>query len=104
VELDPLVGLDDLTKPLRSKLLAVPELRAQYLVYVRDIAQRWLDWQVVDALVTKWQAVAADAVAKDTRKLYESDAFAGALRGQAGTLQNFIEQRREFLLRATGGR
>ena len=26
-ELDPLVGLDDPTKPLRSKLLAVPALR-----------------------------------------------------------------------------
>ena len=38
-ELDPLVGLDDATKPLRSKLLAVPALRERYLSYVRDIAR-----------------------------------------------------------------
>ena len=31
-ELDPLVGLDDTTKPLRSKLLAVPALRERYLL------------------------------------------------------------------------
>src|SRR5207249_12155300 len=39
VELDPLVGLDDARKPLRSKLLAVPALRAKYLEYVRTIAE-----------------------------------------------------------------
>jgi hypothetical protein len=43
VELDPLVGADDTSRPLRSKLLAVPALRARYLKYVRDIAERWLD-------------------------------------------------------------
>ena len=37
-DLDPLVGLDDTSKPLRSKLLAVPALRERYLAYVRDIA------------------------------------------------------------------
>ena len=46
-DLDPLVGIDDATKPLRSKLLAVPALRERYLAYVRDIAQKWLDWNTL---------------------------------------------------------
>ena len=36
VELDPLVGLDDARKPLRSKLLAVPALKAKYLANVQE--------------------------------------------------------------------
>ena len=50
--LDPLVGLDDVSKPLRSKLLAVPALRAKYLALVRDIADRWLDWNRIGPLVS----------------------------------------------------
>ena len=42
IELDPLFGADDSNKPLISKLLAVPKLRARYLGYVRDIAEKWL--------------------------------------------------------------
>ncbi len=34
IELDPLVGLDDTRKPLRSRLLAVPALKARYLAHV----------------------------------------------------------------------
>src|SRR5262249_14431991 len=41
--LDPLIGLDDPRKPLRSRLLAVPSLRARYLKYVRQIAEESLD-------------------------------------------------------------
>src|SRR5207344_1215741 len=39
VKLDPLVAANDPAKPMLSKLLAVPALRARYLGYVRDIAQ-----------------------------------------------------------------
>ena len=44
IELDPLVGLNDARKPLRSRLLAVPALKARYLDHVRTIAEDWLDW------------------------------------------------------------
>ena len=72
-DLDPLIGLDDTSKPLRSKLLAVPSLRARYIAYVRDIAERWLDWDAVRPLVTKYQSLIADEVRLDTRKLYPFD-------------------------------
>ncbi len=53
VKLDPLVGLDDLKKPLRLRLLAVPTLRARYLAYVCTIAEEWLDWGKLGAVVAQ---------------------------------------------------
>ena len=75
VELDPLVGLDDPSKPLRSKLLAVPALRAKYLGYVREIADKWLDWRTLEPLVKQYQSVIAADVKADTRKLYPTEQF-----------------------------
>ena len=101
-DLDPLVGLDDPGKPLRSKLLAVPALRARYLGYVRDIADRWLDWKTLGPLAKKYQAVIADEVRLDTRKLYSTEAFDAGLEGGEDSLRRFVDQRREFLLKVTG--
>jgi hypothetical protein len=95
VDLDPLVGLNDASKPLRSKLLAVPALRERYLSYVRDIAQRWLDWKVLGPRVAQYQALIADDVKKDTRKLYSVEAFQNDVKG----LESFVERRRAFLLK-----
>jgi len=102
-ELDALVGLDDTTKPLRSKLLAVPALRTRYLAYVRDIADKWLDWQTVNPLVTRWQSLIAADVALDTRKLFTTEAFATGTRGGEASLQSFIEKRREYLRKTVSG-
>ena len=74
-ELDPLVGLNDTSKPLRSKLLAVPALRAKYLGYVREIADKWLDWRTLEPLVRQYQSVIAADVKADTRKLYPTEEF-----------------------------
>ena len=93
--LDPLVALEDPTKPLRSRLLAVPELRERYLGYVRDIAQRWMDWGVVGPIVERHQALIADDVRADTRKLYDNASFTSGVEN----LRSFMDQRREFLLR-----
>ena len=78
-ELDPLVGLDDASKPLRSKLLAVPALRAKYLGYVREIADKWLDWRTLEPLVRQYQSVIAADVKADTRKLYPTEQFASGV-------------------------
>jgi hypothetical protein len=69
VELDPLYGADNARKPLLSKLLAVPALRTRYLGYVRDIAEGWIDWNKLAPLVQQYQALIADDVKADTRKL-----------------------------------
>ena len=97
-DLDPLVGLDDPTKPLRSKLLAVPALRERYLAYVREIAERWLDWKTVEPRVTAWQSLIADEVKLDTRKLYSTEAFETGVTSENG-LKSFMDRRREYLLK-----
>jgi hypothetical protein len=98
-ELDPLVGLDDASKPLRSRLLAVPGLRARYLGYVRDIAEKWLDWSKIEPIVRERQALIAEEVELDTRKLYSTEAFTSDVSGSETSLQRFLQKRRAFLLK-----
>jgi hypothetical protein len=94
-ELDPLVGLDDPTRPLRSKLFAVPALRARYLTYVKAIATKWLDWDTLGPRATRYQALIAEEVQLDTRKLDSFEAFQAGVDG----LKTFVARRRAFLLR-----
>ncbi|WP_437192972.1 CotH kinase family protein [Planctomicrobium sp. SH527] len=113
IELDPLVGLTDTTKPLRSKLLAVPELKERYLKYVRELAQNDLDWKKLGPKVDGYAKLLSDAVEKDTRKLSSTSAFHAAVAstsssagGEQGgrpqlSLKSFADQRRTFLLKAT---
>ena len=101
-DLDPLIGLDDPGKPLRSKLLAVPALRARYLAHVKQIAEQWLDWKTLEPLVRQYQSVVAEEMKVDTRKLYGYDAFAAAGGGGSGSLKSFVDRRRAFLLRPSG--
>ena len=98
VRVDPLVGIDDTSKPLRSKLLAVPALRARYLSYVREIAERWLDWQTLEPVARSHQALIADAVRADTRKLYTFQAFESGVSEGSESLKSFVIRRRAFLL------
>ncbi len=109
VELDPLVAANDANKPLISKLLAVPSLRARYLGYVREIAETWLDWKNLGPRVQQYQALIADAVKADTRKLSSFEAFekgvagdsvsgTGSGPGQVNSLKSFADQRRAYLL------
>jgi hypothetical protein len=83
-------------------LLAVPELRARYLSYVRDIAENWLDWEKSGPLILRYQALIEEDVKTDTRKLFSTDEFyAGIESGQGAeerSLRGFFERRRAFLL------
>ncbi|MBL9137794.1 MAG: CotH kinase family protein [Verrucomicrobiales bacterium] len=119
VELDPLFAANDATKPLISKLLAVPAWRAKYLGYVRDIAEKWLDWQRVGPIAQKYHDLIAADVQADTHKLDSTEAFekslsdSGATEAGAGAgggfpgreaigLKVFAEQRRTYLLNLPG--
>jgi hypothetical protein len=111
VELDPLVAVNDSLKPLISKLLAIPGLRARYLAYARDIAVKWLDWKTLGPIASQYQALISADVKTDTRKLYSTEAFLQALQEDAGgdevfererrtiSLKSFAEQRRAYLLK-----
>jgi hypothetical protein len=105
-ELDPLVGLDDQSKPLRGKLLAVPALRERYLAHMRELAERQLDWERLSATVARYVALIEPELEADTRKLSSieefeqslSEAPAGETAGRH-SLYEFARRRREYLLR-----
>lgn len=110
VELDPLTGTEDSGKPLLSKLMAVPSLRARYLGYVRAIAEEWLNWGKLGELAQGYHALIRDDVRTDTHKLDSFEAFTRGLdepaageqpgrgRRASTSLKSFVEQRREYLL------
>jgi hypothetical protein len=107
-ELDPLIGMDDSTKPLRSKLLAVPKLREKYLRNVRAIAETSLDWTELGPDVAVISSRIADDVKADTRKLSSWDEFASAVglpsaaaadgKPHKQSLREFATERRRYLL------
>ena len=111
VELDPLVGLNDASKPLRSKVLAVPALREKYLANVRKLAAESLDWKKLGPVVAEYRKLIEKDVQTDTRKLEPFEAFqratadvtpAGGGGGRGGmNLRAFAEQRQKYLLTAT---
>jgi hypothetical protein len=109
VALDPLVAVGDARKPLYSKLLAVPTLRAKYLGYVRQIATEALDWRTLGPIAQRYQKLIAADVAADTRKLFSTEAFRKGVtadheepgfRGPRKTIgiKTFVERRRAYLL------
>jgi spore coat protein CotH len=116
IQLDPLVAANDANKPLLSKLLAVPSLRARYLGYVRDIAEKWLDWNKLGPIAQQYHALIAADVKIDTRKVDSTEAFLSSISentqgqatvggfggGRSSNLKSFAEKRRAFLLNYDG--
>lgn len=107
MELDPLVGLDDPRKPLRSRVLAVPALRQRYLHCVYQIARDGLDWQRLGPVAEGFHSLIDAQVQIDTRTLAPYEAFQQALLPQADlpfagpprlSLFEFCRARREYLL------
>ncbi len=111
VTLDPLTGANDSNKPLLYRLLAIPSLKARYLSYIRDIAEKWLDWDRIGPLAQQYQELIAADIEIDTRKIFTTEAFYSGLdqdtatqssstySGGSGTsLRSFVDQRREYLL------
>ncbi len=108
-DLDPLVGLSDTSKPLRSRLLAVPSLKAKYLAHVKQIAEESLDWNTLGPVVAQYEQLIAKEIEADSKKLTSYAAFqqtvsgvaapAGEQRGRPHMgLKQFADQRRAFLL------
>ena len=111
VELDPFYGMNDAKKPLRSKVLAVPNFRKQYLQNLRTLAEKDLDWKNLGPVVAQLRQLIEKDVEADTRKLDPFAAFQRATandppkesantgrRGPGMPLRVFAEQRRQYLL------
>ena len=97
--LDIYTGINNPARPLLSKLLAVPSLKTRYTGYVNQIAEKWLDWNVLGPMIAKHRALIESEVLRDTKKLSPNDAFAAGIDAAANSIKNFADQRREFLLK-----
>jgi len=112
-ELDPLIGLTDTRKPLRSRLLAIPALKKRYLEIVRDMAAKDLDWTNIGPFIEANRRLLESEVKADTRKNSTYEAFVAALSSQTSTsnpsnqpgqmrpqqsLKSFFQTRRNYLL------
>ena len=75
VELDPLVGLEDSRKPLRSKILAIPEFREKYLRNIYEIAKNSISWDKIGPRIATLRTLIENEVRDDTRKLESYDEF-----------------------------
>jgi len=73
--LSPVVQEDDETRPVISRLLSIPNLRARYLAHVRTIVNEWLDWDVLKLIIEEYQSLIDVEVKADDKKLYTYDAF-----------------------------
>ncbi|TWU03428.1 CotH kinase family protein [Neorhodopirellula pilleata] len=115
LELDPMIAAEDSDKPLRSKVLAVPKYREQYLANVRQIAEESLDWNNIGPFVQTQANLIDDAVKTETRKLGSYESFRSAVssavikkedetvqpgRGHGSmNLKEFFDGRRAYLLK-----
>ena len=109
-ELDPLHGLTDARKPLRSRLLALPSLRARYLECVKTIA-RDMSWDQIGPFVAQQRTLIEGLVAADTRKGTTTASFLEATASElpaastngreSPSLRMFFERRSKYLLNYT---
>jgi CotH kinase protein len=100
VNLDPFVARFDTNKPIISKVLAVPALRAKYVSYVKEIAEKSFDWKTLGPVAIAYRDLIAEDVARDTRKLFTTEAFVRDTSEAPGSdsLRMFFDRRRAFLL------
>jgi spore coat protein CotH len=108
VELDPLTGLDDSSKPLRSKLLAVPKYRARYLEILAKINEEILGGDFLQSRIEHYVPMIDPYVKQDTRKLESYEAFqkavetdlSGRIDGRDMSILDFAKARYEYLKKA----
>ena len=114
--LSPVSQENDMMRPVISRLLAIPHLRARYLAHIRTIADEWLDWDVLQPIIAEYQSLVDAEVKADRKKLYTYEAFAtshikdqGSGEGPSGrrssrgrratpSFKRFVEERAEYLL------
>ena len=105
VTLSPLVNEGNASRPLASKLLAVPALKTKYLSYVHEIAEKDLNWANLGPKVARNRAIISDDVKRDTKKMTTNEDFdlgTANVESEGASimpLRNFAEKRRAFLLK-----
>jgi hypothetical protein len=101
------MGLDNPERPLRSRLLQVPQWRDRYLAYVGQIAENDLDWNRLGPEIAAIRSAMQPLVEVDSRKHSRFEDFVSTTsdvqaspgpRGPSMSLRAFADGRREYLL------
>ncbi len=102
-DLDPLAGLNNDRFPLRSKILAVPEFKKQYLANIKTLGEE-MSWKNVEPFVTQMRKLIETELKDDTRKLSGYEEFLKATsssgEGEGETLKKFFDTRSARLKKA----
>ncbi|MEM6469861.1 MAG: CotH kinase family protein, partial [Planctomycetota bacterium] len=80
--LDPFVSMTDRDKPLRSKLLAVPKYREQYLQNLKTLAQNSLNWTKLGPVIEAHAKLIDESVKSETRSMTSYQAFSSSVATQ----------------------
>ncbi len=103
----PVTHQNNPARPVINRLLSHPHWRARYIAHVRTVIEEWLDWEVIQPVVTEYHELIDAAVREDDKKLYAYQDFENALssgeeNGFAGrgtpSIKTFVTQRRNYLL------
>ncbi|MGA1841341.1 MAG: lamin tail domain-containing protein, partial [bacterium] len=94
VNQSPFEGEGAASRPLISRLMAVPQFRERYLTHIRTIVEESLNWDVLAPQVEAYRALIADEVQGDTKKLYSYSAFEASFTD----IENFVNNRCNYLL------
>jgi hypothetical protein len=98
--------MDDPSKPLRSKLLAVPQYRKRYLEIVKKINEEILGGDYLQSRIEHYVPLISESIKNDTRKLDSFESFQAAVatnsnrnspRGRDMSLMDFARARYLYL-------
>lgn len=90
------------SRPLLDRVLAVPEWKAQYLVYLKQVVDQYLDETLVQGWVDQWDALVAPTLAEDPKALvtqaeYEVAKGSTAQADKDLNLMEFVGKRKAYL-------
>ncbi len=97
----PTTHIDNNMRPAISRLLNIPEWKARYIAHVNTVVEEWLDWDVLEPVITEYHNLIDEEVREDEKKLYSYQDFANSVDGELGertpSFKDFVDKRREFL-------
>ena len=97
----PITHIDNDMRPAISRLLNIPEWKARYIAHVNTIIDQWLNWNVLEPVITKYHNLIDEEVREDDKKLYSYADFGKSIDGEQGgrapSFKQFVTKRREFL-------
>ncbi len=97
----PTTHIDNDMRPAISRLLNIPEWKARYIAHVNTVVDQWLNWNVLEPVITEYHNLIDEEVREDDKKLYSYADFGKSIDGEQGgrapSFKQFVTKRREFL-------